>query len=35
MQGEDRDAGCHEQHDEVFVERVALAEDGQVQEHHG
>ena len=28
VQGEDGDAGGHERDDQVFVERVALAEDG-------
>lgn len=32
---EDGDAAGYEHHDEVFVEWVPLAEDGQVQEHHG
>lgn len=34
MQGEDGDAGGYEQDDEVFVKRVAFAEDGQVEEHY-
>ena len=35
VQGEDGDAGGHGGDDEVLVERVALAEDGDVQEHDG
>ncbi len=35
VEGEDGDAGGDEGHDGVFVQRVALAEDGQVQEHDG
>ena len=35
MQGEYGDAGGDEEDDEVLVERVAFAEDGQVQEHYG
>ena len=35
MQCEDCDAGCDEEYDEVFVERVAFSEDCQVQEHYG
>lgn len=27
---EDRDAGGHERHDEVFVEWIGFAEDGEV-----
>lgn len=35
VQGEDGDAGRHGGHDHVLVERVALAEDGDVEEHDG
>lgn len=35
MEGEDRDTGGDEEHDEVFVEGVALTEDGEVQQHYG
>lgn len=35
MQGEYRDAGGDEEDDEVFVEGIAFAEDGEVEEHHG
>ena len=35
VQREDCDAGGHECHNEVFVERVALAEDCEVQKHDG
>lgn len=35
VQGEEGDAGGDEEDDEVFVEGVALAEDGEVQEHDG
>lgn len=35
VEGEDGDAGGNERNDEVFVERVAFAEDGQMQEHDG
>lgn len=33
MQGEDCDSGGYEGHNKVFVERIAFAEDGEVQEH--
>ncbi len=35
MEGEDRHAGGDEEDDQVFVEGVAFAEDGEVEEHHG
>lgn len=35
VEGEDGYAGGHEGDDEIFVEGVALAEDGEVQEHDG
>lgn len=35
MEGEDRDAGGDKEYDEVFVEGVALAENGEVQKHDG
>lgn len=35
MKGEDGDAGGNERNDEVLVERVAFAEDRQMQEHDG
>lgn len=35
MEGEDGDAGGNERNDEVFVERIAFAEDCQMQEHDG
>ena len=35
MQSEDCDSGGHEGDDEVFVERIGFAEEGQVQEHYG
>lgn len=35
VQGEEGDAGGDEGHDGIFVERVAFAEDGEVQEHDG
>lgn len=35
VEGEDGDAGGNERNDEIFVERVALAEDGQMQKHDG
>lgn len=34
MEGEDGDAGCHEENDKVFVEGVAFAEYSQVEEHY-
>ena len=34
VEGEDGDAGGDEEDDEVFVEGVAFAEDGQVEEHY-
>lgn len=33
MKGEDGDAGGNERNDEILVERVAFAEDSQMQEH--
>ena len=33
VQGEDCDAGCDECYNEVFVQGVALAEDGEMEEH--
>lgn len=35
MEGKDSHAQRHQSHHGVLVERVALAEDGQVQEHDG
>lgn len=35
VQGEDGDASRHGGHDHVLVKRVALAEDGDVEEHDG
>ena len=35
MEREDGDARRHGRHDEVFVEGVAAAEDGDVEEHDG
>ena len=35
MKGEDGHASGHERNDEVLVERVAFAEDSQMQEHDG
>lgn len=35
VQREDGDAGRYGRHDHVLVQRVALAEDGDVQEHDG
>lgn len=35
VEGEDGDAGGNERNNEVFVKRVAFAEDGQMQEHDG
>ncbi len=35
VEGEDGNAGSNEEYYEVFVERVAFAEDGEVEEHHG
>lgn len=35
MESEDGDAGGDEEHDDVFVERVSFAKDGQMKEHDG
>ncbi|KAK5631994.1 hypothetical protein RRF57_007708 [Xylaria bambusicola] len=35
MQREDGDAGRHGRHDHVLVQRIPLAEDGDVQKHDG
>lgn len=35
MECEDRDTGGDEEDDEVFVEGIPFAEDGEVQEHDG
>ena len=35
VQGEYRDAGGNKEDNEVFVEGVAFAEDGQVEKHNG
>ena len=32
---EDRNAGSNKRDNEVFVQRVALAEDGEMKEHDG
>ena len=35
MESEDCHAGSHKRNDKIFVKRVALAENGEVQEHDG
>lgn len=35
VEGEDGNAGSNKEYYKVFVERVAFAEDGEVEEHHG
>jgi len=35
VEGEDGDAGCHGEDDEVFREGVALVEEGDVEGHDG